>query len=155
MFKALLDSVREEIQSWWMKNSIFVVFAIVCLGFGLSGNLRESVPEKPPKIKPVAELPQQHVFIHELGGSGKSAKFDLIGMKPVMLPSPMMGVSPDPVVTGDTYVFRGRELHVRNGVPDKITLQIAGTLTKIVIIEVPEGIPVFYGKKRAPPPKKT
>lgn len=150
----MFNSIRDEIRSWWTKNSIFVYFALFCLFVGIFCNGKESVPEKSRKIEPVETLPQQHVFIHDLGGGGRSAKFDLIGMKPVMIPSPIMGVSPDPVVTGDTYVFRGRELHVRNGTPDKITLQIAGTLTKIVIIEVPEGIPVFYGKKRAPPPKK-
>ncbi|NOS66968.1 MAG: hypothetical protein HOO67_01210 [Candidatus Peribacteraceae bacterium] len=135
---------------------IMSVAALVTLAFGLHWNDLFPPAEKVRPIEPVKVLPQQHVFVHDVGGNGRSARFELVGMTPTIIKSPMMGVNPSPKMDGSIYVFKNRALQLRNGSPDKITMQVAGGFleAQTVILEIPEGIPVFLGKKGDPPKKK-
>lgn len=136
---------------------VLTVAALVTLAIGLNFNDFFN-PKKPvdPPIEPVSFLlmPQQHVLVHDTGGNGRPARFELVGMKPTLEKSPLIKVLPKLKKEGSVFVFSKRKLEVQNStVTDKVTLQVAGTFTKTVIIKVPEGIPVFYGKKADPPRK--
>ena len=94
-----------------------------------------------------------HVIIEDEGLRGGNAVVHLNGIKPKLLPSKYLKDTPKPEVSGNKYVFRSREVHLRRSPSDVVNVYYEGTVTGKVIIEVPKGVPIYFGEKD-PPPKK-
>lgn len=131
---------------------LLVMFVLVVALSG--GNAQDKKDDK--KAVPVAE---KYVLVVKTGRNGGDAVIRLVGIEYKVLASDSLKELAKPEVDGDKLIIRKRQIDLTDEPASYVTLKLAGTLKKTIVIGVPEGIPVYFGsketpKKAEPPPKK-